>query len=538
MTKHRIHIATAFLVGILYRLLMSLQGIDSVDMGFCMTFYQNIFTHPDTMTFYFNYYLTGLIGGLWQLAFGRFGLLGFRVLELFTLTTAVWLLYRACRPWLPQSTVTAGAILLSFLFPSLIVTFHYDTLSFLLMAASVWALSRWWQQGSLPWLALAGAFIGISFFVRIVNGALFALILFPFFWGWRTSLRRAFINAYTYASGLLMGCLLVILLMALLGHLGYFGQALAEAFGTFSGEETSHTSGNLFGVYLKSYVNIGLQILVLCMLALYFGDAGHLSDKLKKIVRTVLIIALFVLVLTSQPYLSAAAICTLMIVITPHPVHITFYALVCAYLFPFGSDIGIPGIFHWCGGLLLIPAATCYPRLTSQWQRKVAVLLALTIAVNMVYKLGAHAYGEEQPRTETRYMAIPGTLNTLTDSARAQRYRHEVAVITAHADSSRLLLIGNQAAELYYATASIPFTGNTQMGTFRGQSLIGRLNRQTDYYDRLPLVAYILRGHDSDDMLDFRRDLRPWLLRHGYQQIYRDSTLQLFRPVQNRKIVK
>lgn len=54
MTEEQKYIGGAFLIGIAYRLLMGLQGIDNVDMGFCMTFYQNIFTHPDAMPFYFN----------------------------------------------------------------------------------------------------------------------------------------------------------------------------------------------------------------------------------------------------------------------------------------------------------------------------------------------------------------------------------------------------------------------------------------------------------------------------------------------------
>ena len=45
-------ISFAFVIGVAYRLLMGVQGIDITDMGFCMTFYQNIFSHPDAMTFY------------------------------------------------------------------------------------------------------------------------------------------------------------------------------------------------------------------------------------------------------------------------------------------------------------------------------------------------------------------------------------------------------------------------------------------------------------------------------------------------------
>ena len=528
MTKEQKYIGGAFLLGITYRLLMSLQGIDNVDMGFCMTFYQNIFTHPDAMPFYFNYYLTGLIGGVWQLLFGQFGLLGFRLLETMTMALAIWLIFIAFRPWLPSPRVSATAVLLSFLFPSFIVTFHYDTLSFLLMAVSVYATSRYLQGGSQLWLTVAGAMIGISFFARIVNGVLGALVLFPLFWGWRTSPRRGLIAASYYAGGILTGCLLILSLMGVLGHLPYFGEAIAEAFGTFGGHETSHTSANLFGVYLKSYVNIGLQILVVALLALYFGDTGHLSSKLRMALRVIMLVVLFVLVLTSQPYLSAVAICTLMIVITPHPQPLLFYALACAYLFPFGSDIGIPGIFHWCGGLLIIPAACCYKKLTSQWQRTVTGLLGLAIALNMLYKMGVSAYGEDYSRIKTFTQALPGTLNTLTDADRAERYRNEVARIRQYAADNNLLLVANQASEIYYATGLLPFTGNTQMGTYMGETLIKRLDRQHACYNRLPLIAFIKRGHYTDDMEEFRQVLRPWMTKQGYQSVYSDDDLELF----------
>ena len=313
MTKEKKYITGAFIIGILYRLLMGLQGIDSIDMGFCMTFYQNIFSHPEAMTFYFNYYLTGLIGGVWHLLFGQFGLLGFRVLETMTMTAAIWLLYLSFKPWFHSTRVAAVAIFVSFLFPSFVLTFHYDTLSFLLMSASVYAMSRWQQsEQQLMWLWVAGTMIGIAFFARIVNGSLAALVLIPFICGCLQSWKRGLRLASFYGGGILTGCVVVLALMVALGHWTYFMAAVNEAFGTFNGNESSalrdalpvqnsHTSSNLFSVYLKSYVNIGLQVLALAGTALFYGDAGHLPNKLKMPIRLLLLAILFVLVFTSQP---------------------------------------------------------------------------------------------------------------------------------------------------------------------------------------------------------------------------------------------
>ena len=79
--KNSLYISLALLIGFLYRMLLSLQGIDHADMGFSNTFYQNIFSHPEAVTLHFNYYVTGLVGGLWYLLLGSTGLLGFRLLE-------------------------------------------------------------------------------------------------------------------------------------------------------------------------------------------------------------------------------------------------------------------------------------------------------------------------------------------------------------------------------------------------------------------------------------------------------------------------
>lgn len=403
MTKEQKYIGGAFLIGILYRLLMGLQGVDAADMGFRMTFYQNIFTHPEAVPNYFNYYLTGLVGGLWQLAFGQYGLLGFRLLETLTLTAAIALIYLAFRPWLMSTKVAAVAILVSFLFPSSISTFHYNTLSFLLVTASVYAIMRWYQNEQPRWLVIAGLFIGISFFARFLNITLAALVVVPFVKGFHDSIKRAFVNANIYVCGLLIGCLLVCTIMGLLGHWPYVMNALQQNSFIY---DTDHTAIGLFGIYMKGYLNIALQIVAIVFIAWTYGDVGHLPKTLKVSIRVLLLCVLFVLVLTSLPYLSAVAVCTLLLVTTRRFSHLAFYPLLCAYLFPLGSADGISATFLWCGGLLIIPTACCYSRLVSKWQRNVVCALCLTISVLMIYRMGTRVYAAtKHPITNGTQMA-------------------------------------------------------------------------------------------------------------------------------------
>ena len=544
-TNSRHIISCTFAVGIVYRLLMSLQGIDHTDMGFCMTFYQNIFRHPEAMTFYFNYYLTGFFGGLWQTAFPQLGLLGFRLLETLTMSVAVWLIYLAFRPWMSSAKISAAAIVLSFLFPSFILTFHYNTLSFLLMAASIFAMAHWLLEDKGWWLLAAGVFIGISFFARIVNITMGALIVVPLLSGWLSKSRRPFTCALVYACGIIAGCILVGGLLVATGQLTYFKAGVSEAFGVFGGHETSHTSGNLFWVYLKSYINIGLQVFALFLIAVAYGYTTRLSFKVKVGMRAMLLAALFVLTATSQPYLSAIAGCTLLILpfmfnrlpgrilvynndASTEQAMLMLYVLLMAYLFPFGSDIGIPGIFHWCGGLLIIPASCCCAKLTRQWQIHLTGALALSVGLCMMWKMVVNTNSDDTPRTAATTVALPHTLNTMTSADKALQYKNIVNRIAQHAGHCRLLLIANQASELYYATSMLPFTGNTQMGTFTGNILIERLNQQQQFYQQLPVIVYLLRGFDTPDVPSMRQTLQPWMEEMNYRLNYSDNDLQIY----------
>jgi hypothetical protein len=128
-------------------------------------------------------------------------------------------------------------------------------------------------------------------------------------------------------------------------------------------------------------------------------------------------------------------------------------------------------------------------------------------------------------------VALPGTLNTMTDSERAQSYRNEVARIRQAAGDNPLLLIGNQASELYYATGLLPFTGNTQVAAFLGDDLTERLDRQLAYYRRLPLIAFIERSHEPEpeDAEEFRELVKPWMEQHGYRLAYEDKDIKLYK---------
>lgn len=543
LARRRTSVIAAFALGIAYRLLMGLQGFDTIDMGYCMTFYQNIFTHPDALLFQFNFYLTGVVGGVWELLLGGWGLQGSRLFEVLTEAAAIALMYAAFRPWMKTTAMAVVAVGASFLFPTIFISFHYDTLSFLLMAASLYAMMRWQRGGSLLWLGVAGLWLGVNVFARTVNGVLWALVLIPLLTGGRHSWKRGWTQAFTCTGGIAVGCLLVVALMLGLGHWGHFIDGMSQSIGLFAGSEDTHSSGGLLGAWTGSAVNVLLQMLCLAVVGACHYGVGRLTPRIGKVLRCLLMAVVLVLVYTSNPYLSAVASCTLLILMAAWPwarerlltavpptdyLIVAGYAIGCAYLFPFGSDIGIQGIFNRCGGLLVVPAVCCWQWLKGGWMRQTAGAVCISVCVAMVVRTADRPYGERCPRWETTEVALPGTINVMTDHERALRYQHIVDCIAKHDGGNPLLLVGNQAAELYYATHKLPFSGNTLITAYNGKALARQLDRQHAHYGGLPVVAFLRYEADDPRTAQFRRDVQPWMEKHGYRQTFRDEYMELY----------
>ena len=533
----RKYIITAFLVGFLYRLLIGVQGIDSVDSGFSNTFFQNIFYYPEAMPYNYNYYLTGLLGGVWNKGLGMLGMQGFRILEALTLSAAIMLMYLAFRSRITSTHIAVVAILGSFLFPSIVTTFHYNTLSFLFIALALYCYSLFLDKQKQVFLLLSGIAIGMGFFARIVNMSLLGLCMVPVLSGMMNQdVRNGARRAALLFAGIVSGCLCMVGVMAALGHLPYFLTALADDFGFVTGTENSHGSGNLLFVYLKSYVNIGLQVLAFCVFYLLYLGGQRLSTGWSRLVNIVLAVITLALVLTSLPYLSAIALCILLCSVllmqsTTDEDHasLVLFALVATLLFPLGSDIGIPGIFHWVAGLLIFPAATFWPQATSD-QRRAMTLCCVVIALSMVGRTVGSVYGEEASRLQCIERVQVRHLNTLTEPQKAETLRHIIGRINRYGVENHWLVLGNQASELYYATAHVPFLGNTQVDTYRGEGLAMKLDERYSAVGQAPVIVFLYDSyHQGENDADIQEVLTQWMQNHDYGVAFTDSILTIYQ---------
>ena len=547
LSKQNLYVPFAFLLGLLLRFIMGLQGVDEHDTGYCMTYYQNFFSNPDTMTFYHNFYLTGLVGGLWELVFGRYGLLGFRVLELMVQAIGILLIYLSFKPWAkPDSKLTSISIFVSFLFPTCYITFYYNTFTFLILAINVFFMSKWSYTGKSAYLFVAGLFVGVSFFVRSVNMVLSVLVAVPFLRGYQISLRKGLLYVCQMLVGVLLGISLMLEIVLVLGHWRYFFDGIREAFSTLGAEEASHSSSNLMLVYLKSAVNIGIHIVVILTVSVLFFIAQKFSKNKMYWICGMDILAVAAFILTNRPYTAALAVTTILLLLScshswrqhwfsqppsSNFVFLSTYALFAAYVVPLGSDTGIESIFNKCGAMLLtIPAMATAQWISEKWKRILAGALCFFICVGLIVRMGKSATGEHCSRLEATTMILPPTLNVMSGHDKAMCYRNVVRRVSELGEPYPMMILANQAAELYYATGKIPFTGNTMIGAYQGTALLSQLDRRLIQYHQPPMVVYVRQDENRDIVKNFRETLEIWMQRLGYSLSYKDEDVRIYTP--------
>lgn len=532
----------AFFLGFLYRTLAGLQGIDDLDAGFSCTYFQNFFSHPDSFSANHLYYLMGLVGGLWTRIFPESGILGLRFLDNVFITLAVYLMYLVFRTKLSVRYQSA-AVFLSFLFPYIIVLFHYNTFTFLSVSASAYFFFRARNTHATYFYFLSGLVIGIGFFCRIVNITLLSLLIIPvvsyFYSG---NHRRLLVSASLFLSGILAGVLMVLALMQSLHHLDYFMASMRAAFTTLSNPHQSHTTSNIFFVYMRDLVDVIINFAGVFVIFFVYSSPRVKSVFLSRLLRVLAVVALLVLSLTTSTHLITLTLCLIPIIgaliVFRHDaetvVTILFY-VVALFSVPLGSDIGISGIFHWQAGMLIFPAfysvqklMSSFPQATCRYSlRQFSCAAYFVVVVAAVCRMGYKAYGEELPRTSDLYMINRGTLNVYTDRERAAKFQAVISAVNTHS-RSEYVIIANQMSELYYGMHKAPFLDNTCIELFSDGSLPQRLSLRTSSLRVYPSIVFVEQPSYSSDLLVVRSCLMKYIRENHYHLVVNNRYLQLY----------
>ena len=288
---------------VLYQMLGVFFGMDIADAGFYLTFYDNIFSHPESVEYNFMYYLSGIIGGTFQSLFPSMGMCGMRLLGVAFNTLCAVILYFALRRHVDERALTLGCALVitSFIAPPYTLCYDLCTIVFYVLAITL--LWRGMEKDKMWMIVLAGVMAGLNILVRIPNVLGLSMALLPlirYFVERRRldiSWQRSAIQTLSFLGGAVAGVGLVLALMPerhythLLNVLRDLRSIAADESGT-----ASHSTSRMIMVQLQFYAsNLWVAVKLAIPVAIYWW--AHSRSSLPTwVVWTLKVVALAVFI--------------------------------------------------------------------------------------------------------------------------------------------------------------------------------------------------------------------------------------------------
>ena len=241
--------------------LLGIQGLDMTDEGWVLTGYQQFFKAPESISYLFLYYNALLVGGVWEVLFGDFGIIAFRVLAALCVTATAAVAYRLLRRRMSVTVFALGLIAVFFCNNYGIIVFNHNYLSALLTTLSVWLMVTGLDRSDGRRLFMAGLVIGANCLTRLPNVALTALLsLLMLHFIYERSARLSFRLFIHAVAGVLAGGAVIVGIMAVLGHIGLFVDNLGAGMSAASASDSTHRLSYLAGVYAGNLLDMAAQL--------------------------------------------------------------------------------------------------------------------------------------------------------------------------------------------------------------------------------------------------------------------------------------
>lgn len=265
----------------IYQMPAMVCGLDMCDTGFYLTFFDNIFTRPDTVEYNFMYYASGLAGGLVRAAVPGIGIVGMRMAGMLLVLAAAAVAFGALHRAIGVKATLAGIAVAIMCYVPAVLALNHDIISILLYAASIGMMLRGLRSGSVAIVAAAGLAAGLNVMVRTPNAVAVALAIAPAinaFHG-KGSAWRAAAQSAAFVGAMLTGIGLMVLLMLALGHFELFCSNLRDLRSISADADSSHNVPFMIAVQLKFYATALWALTKFGCVAAVWCVARHMIER-------------------------------------------------------------------------------------------------------------------------------------------------------------------------------------------------------------------------------------------------------------------
>lgn len=449
-------------------------GFELCDSGFYMTFYDNVFTHPEAVGYNFMYYLSGVVGGVVNALCGG-SLLAMRVFgglcNIVSVLLAYGIVRRSCMScgmscldaFLPcmQSVLMIGVV--SWSAP---LAFYNDTLTILLAMVSLRLLYGALMRGGAAQtsrktfllLFLSGLAAGVNAFSRLPNVLeIFFVLLIPL-----VPIRRGVCGGKSRAcllwlSGWVAGVGSVLVFAATVGHIGILVTTVRDLFVTAlsSSESSSHGLSNLVSVQLRVWSTVCRTAVPLVLF--YFL---HLRFRSRIIDVSVFVGTLWLVarveMMTALGALSLAGIMAGLFFRKSDRL-LLLSAFAMFFLLPLGSDNGFYNFGATIFWLALPVSLSVFGR---ELRLLSFVVTAYIVCVGLRSLIVGGTYFDDTPLSSmTGRVDSPVADGIRTSPDRAGRVNSMLAALRQHVDRGNTLLVYGSAPMINHLTGTVPAIG-------------------------------------------------------------------------------
>lgn len=487
-------IAFTGVIILIYCLLLSIQGFDLTDEGYVLVGYQNFFDDHLYASHLNGFYLTGLVGGIWEKLFGFGGWYSFRVLNcLIILGGYVAVCYTLRDYWHKKWWIFAGFV---FVLVYMISThgtlvFHYYTFSAFMNCLISLLLYKSYKDSNNILLLISSFLMGVNIFVRLPNIMLcvipFALSVIAVIYD------RKYIALYKQIEiicvGLLFGIILSLFILFILGHEEmYFG-----SLNNYS--KAAQNAQNSHGILpmIKTYSIQALYVLLLMAVFIsffwginhFFRDTNPTKNKNKnayyllvvcctiiliKLIRVIFVISYVRIAL----FLALAYVFSLFIIYKRRNqkntvILISMFIMVSIFQ-PIGSDLGIDNMGPYAIWGLLPVSLAIFMDTISMEKKKLFSTKLLTLSIGtIIFSLTLplirdnlyYCYRDEGARFEKTYIisSLPKA-NIYTSKQRAEEIDSIIHICRQYGHKSDSVFFALDVPGLYYLTRVKPYLSN------------------------------------------------------------------------------
>ena len=225
----RMRTSIYFLLILLLQVLLTFQGFDLSDEGFLAILYRQVFHDPESVSYNFLFWLTGIIGGTWEHFLPGLGIWGLRLFGALVNTATLIAAYQLLRPYISKSSLRLSLFLVITCLNNDIKIVNYNTLSSLNFVLIASLVHGGLVKGRGISLFLAGMLLTANVFIRIPNILQFGICAIILGYGWITTgqFNRAIKQIAILLAGGITAFLLLYLVMKQIGHWPIFTDSIS-----------------------------------------------------------------------------------------------------------------------------------------------------------------------------------------------------------------------------------------------------------------------------------------------------------------------